>query len=156
MMWICPVSLHWKVSISYHHSSLRVQTVIMTCAHCTAEDSMKCKDKRTEDSQGTAVGADSDHHGHLLPQPHFLNERLKKTRSPAQPLTVSHLALARSSSNLANSFRSWMVMSSFQMSSVARPMSRMAPITESRTTRMSGPLGHSGRQRQRAGVTRHG
>ena len=42
-------------------------------------------------------------------------------------------------------------MRSFQMSRVARPMSRMAPITESRTTRMSGPLGHSVRREHRAG-----
>lgn len=35
------------------------------------------------------------------------------------------------------------------MSRVARPMSRMAPITESKTTRMSGPLGHSIRRERR-------
>lgn len=65
-------------------------------------------------------------------------------------LTVSHLALAFSSSKRANSRRSWMVMRSFQMSRAARPMSRMAPITESSTTRMSGPFGHSG------GIEGHG
>lgn len=58
-------------------------------------------------------------------------------------LTVSHLALARSSSNLANSRRSWMVISSFQMSSATRPRSRMAPATARSTTRMSGPSAHS-------------
>ena len=42
-------------------------------------------------------------------------------------------------------------MRSFQMSRVARPMSRMAPITDSKTTRMSGPLGHSIRREHRAG-----
>ena len=77
-------------------------------------------------------------------------QRQNVQRHTAQSPTVSHFALARSSSNFANSFRSWMVMRSFQMSRVARPMSRMAPITESRTTRMSGPLGHSVRRQQRA------
>lgn len=62
---------------------------------------------------------------------------------PITALTVSHLALAFSSSKRANSRRSWMVMSSFQMSRAARPMSRMAPVTESSTTRMSGPFGQS-------------
>lgn len=37
------------------------------------------------------------------------------------------------------------------MSRAARPMSRMAPVTESRTTRMSGPFGQSGAER-RAGL----
>lgn len=60
-------------------------------------------------------------------------------------LTVSHLARARSSSNLANSRRSWMVMSSFQMSRAARPKNKMAPATDRSTTKISGPLGQSGK-----------
>lgn len=54
-------------------------------------------------------------------------------------LTVSHLAFARSSSNFANSCRSWIVMSSFQISSATKPTSKMAPMTDIKTTRMSGP-----------------
>lgn len=61
-------------------------------------------------------------------------------------LTVSHLALALSSSNLANSLRSWMVTSSFQIRRPTRPRSRMAPATASSTTKISGPSGHSERQ----------
>lgn len=60
-------------------------------------------------------------------------------------LTVSHLALALSSSNLANSLRSWMVIRSFQMSRPIRPNSRMAPATAKSTTKMLGPSGHSER-----------
>lgn len=60
-------------------------------------------------------------------------------------LTVSHLALALSSSNLANSLRSWMVIRSFQMSRPTRPNSRMAPATARSTTKMLGPSGHSER-----------
>lgn len=59
-------------------------------------------------------------------------------------LTVSHLARARSSSNLANSRLSWMVTSSFQIRRAARPRNKMAPATDRRTTKMSGPLGQSG------------
>lgn len=65
-------------------------------------------------------------------------------------LTVSHLALALSSSNLANSLRSWMVMRSFQMSRPIRPNSRMAPATAKRTTKVSGPTGHSERAGKQA------
>lgn len=64
-------------------------------------------------------------------------------------LTVSHLALALSSSNLANSRRSWTVTSSFQMSRPARPRNKMAPATAMRTTRISGPLGQSERERRK-------
>lgn len=68
---------------------------------------------------------------------------------PPQPrLTVSHLARARSSSNLANSLLSWMVTSSFQISSAARPRNKIAPATDSSTTRMSGPLGQSARREE--------
>lgn len=62
---------------------------------------------------------------------------------PRLLLTVSHLARARSSSNLANSRLSWMVTSSFQISNAARPRNKIAPATDSSTTRMSGPLGQS-------------
>lgn len=75
---------------------------------------------------------------------------LPSTPNPV-PLTVSHLALLFSSSKRANSRRSWMVMSSFQMSRAERPMSRMAPVTESRTTRTSGPFGQSGAEKGSVG-----
>ena len=67
-------------------------------------------------------------------------------------LTVSHLARARSSSNLANSLLSWIVTRSFQMSRAARPRNKMAPATDSSTTKMSGPLGQSGKREKKKGV----
>ena len=44
-------------------------------------------------------------------------------------LTVSHLAIIRSFSNLANSLRSWMVVKTFHIRMRASPMATMAPIT---------------------------
>lgn len=59
-------------------------------------------------------------------------------------LTVSHLARARSSSNLANSRLSWMVTSNFHISRAAKPRNKIAPATDRSSTKMSGPLGQSG------------
>lgn len=58
-------------------------------------------------------------------------------------LTVSHLAFIFSFSNLANSRRSWIIMSSFQMRSKARPISTMPATTPATMGMMSGPAGHS-------------
>lgn len=58
-------------------------------------------------------------------------------------LTVSHLAFIFSFSNLANSRRSWMIISSFQMSRRARPMSTMPATTPATMGMISGPAGHS-------------
>lgn len=93
----------------------------------------------TLDVQGTALPLlqHSLHNSKLLPQLEIF-------------LTVSHLALALSSSNLANSLRSWMVIKSFQMSRPMRPNSRMAPATAKRTTKMLGPSGHSERPDKQA------
>lgn len=58
-------------------------------------------------------------------------------------LTASHLALDFSSSNLANSWRSWTEIRSFHTKIAASPSRRIAPATERATTKTSGPLGHS-------------
>lgn len=59
-------------------------------------------------------------------------------------LTVSHFAIIRSFSNRANSRRSWMVVRSFQSSSIAIPMRTMAAITPSTMPRRKTFGGHSG------------
>lgn len=57
--------------------------------------------------------------------------------------TVCHLALDRSASNLATSFRSWNDTSSFQMHSSTTPMSRIASDTPNMIMGMFGGLGQS-------------
>lgn len=59
------------------------------------------------------------------------------------PHTVCHLALERSASNLATSFRSWNDTSSFQMHSSTTPMSRIASDTPNMIMGMFGGLGQS-------------
>lgn len=58
-------------------------------------------------------------------------------------LTVSHLAFIFSFSNLANSLRSWIIISSFQMSSRAKPIRTMPATTPATMGMMSGPAGQS-------------
>lgn len=74
----------------------------------------------------------------------FQIQRLHMLKS----LTVSHLARARSSSNLANSRLSWMVTSNFHISRAAKPRNKIAPATDRSTTKMSGPLGQSRRKEE--------
>ncbi|TNN72425.1 hypothetical protein EYF80_017351 [Liparis tanakae] len=69
--------------------------------------------------------------------------RMKKSRLRLQTLTVSHLAFIFSFSNLANSRLSWMIISSFQMSSRAKPMRTMPATTPATMGMMSGPAGQS-------------
>lgn len=62
-------------------------------------------------------------------------------------LTISHLALIFSFSNLANSRRSWMIMSNFQINRRASPISTIPATTPATMGIISGPAGQSGKQR---------
>lgn len=64
-------------------------------------------------------------------------------------LTVSHLAFIFSFSNLANSLLSWMIVSSFQMSSRAKPIKTMPATTPHTMGMISGPAGQSETQHWR-------
>lgn len=58
-------------------------------------------------------------------------------------LTVSHFAFIFSFSNLANSRLSWMIISSFQIRSSAKPMRTMPATTPATIGIISGPAGQS-------------
>lgn len=59
---------------------------------------------------------------------HCPQRDVTKVNGSEPVLTLTDFALARSASNFANSFRSWTVISSFQISKATRPSKRMMPI----------------------------